>query len=91
MDLKGQQACCVPREPSLAPRTTANSCDFIQSPGSLVVEGVEAEKCTEALRIMVPALPEPELCTLADSAGAQLLEATHSAPFSSESRLKQRR
>lgn len=42
-----------------------------------VVEGLEAEKSTEALRIMVPALAEPELCTLADSAGAQLLEATH--------------
>lgn len=56
-----------------------------------VVEEVEAEKSTEALRIMVPALPEPELWTLADSAGAPLLEATHSAAFASESRLKQHR
>lgn len=46
-----------------------------------VVEGVEADKSTEALRIMVPALSEPELCTLADSAGAQLLEATHFCSF----------
>lgn len=42
--------------------------------GTCVVEGVEAD---EALRIMATAFPEPELCTLADQKGAQLLEATH--------------
>lgn len=79
MDLNWQNACLACTENSVwfpGPQQTIVVLFRAQDP-CRAEGGVEAGKSTEALRIMAIALPEPELCTLADSTGAQWLEAIH--------------